>query len=350
MLLFNFLGKPQLYFLFLFSINEYITRLLDNWLRSLLVLHTVCVMVKQRPPQQKANQLEQDPLRHLEHKAEHNTEFLTAAETTYCLPDAVMVMNKLKNNRKVIENAVGKLRKAFKKMHGVFPSTKLRGHKQVHYVSKNTIKRLLPFFTCEERKAQLAKAWGLELSGQSPAELDDFSHNTNRVDKPMDEVEQVQEGAMCLSSTKCKISKRKLETMEHPERDVSLTERQELLSHLTQERELDLRERELRLREREVRLKREEIQLENDTKQMNFTLYQKSIELLSSRDMLSVEELAQFKEKVREITGISQPNPCVVNDQADRGAVDPPINALYGVPVVVPDLGPPQVTVVSDIS
>ena len=60
-----------------------------------------------------------------------------------------------------------KVRKAFKRKHGSekkVPSARIPGHGQVHFMTRETIIDLLPFFKCVENKLLVAQAWGVELA------------------------------------------------------------------------------------------------------------------------------------------------------------------------------------------
>ena len=58
-------------------------------------------------------------------------------------------------------------RKAFKRKHGSekkLHSARVPGHGQVHFMTRETIIELLPFFKCVENKLLVAQAWGVELA------------------------------------------------------------------------------------------------------------------------------------------------------------------------------------------
>jgi hypothetical protein len=132
-------------------------------------------MESEQNPNPNAEQLHQDPLKFLEHVAEedgyHNVtkkQSICKGNISYPLMKLTGYLDNTEADPKATKIAYTKLTPSFKKRYGdtkVFQRAPIHGHNHgyTHFVTRETVIDLLPFFKCEERKALVAKAWGLEL-------------------------------------------------------------------------------------------------------------------------------------------------------------------------------------------
>ena len=74
------------------------------------------------------------------------------------------IIENLRDDAKVCSE-LEKARKGFRRKYGKTPhGAKIPGHGQVHFMTRETIIDLLPFFKCIENKLLVAQAWGVEVA------------------------------------------------------------------------------------------------------------------------------------------------------------------------------------------
>ena len=138
-------------------------------------LSKISTMESEQNHQSVVEQPQQDPLQFLEHEAEkdgyHNVtkkQAFCKGNKTYPLMELTGYLDNTETDPKATERSLNSLTRLFNNKYGetkVFHRAPIHGHGhgQRPFVPRETVIDLLPFFKCEERKALVAKAWGLEL-------------------------------------------------------------------------------------------------------------------------------------------------------------------------------------------